>query len=79
MTRVIKHIASGFHENIYVGILCNILLLFVSNCVFVFLQAKPSQAIVAAKRNARLREANKKSPEIIIKDIYHTVRIINFI
>ncbi|KAJ9582108.1 hypothetical protein L9F63_003564, partial [Diploptera punctata] len=37
-------------------------------------KTKPSQAIIAAKRNARLRQANKKSPEIVIKDIYHMAR-----
>jgi len=43
-------------------------------CTFLFFQAKPSQAVVAAKRNARMRQGNKKVPDIIIKDIYHTVR-----
>jgi hypothetical protein len=42
---------------------------------FSFFQAKPSQAVVAAKRNARLRQANKKIPDVVIKDIYHTVRL----
>jgi len=38
-------------------------------------QAKPSQEVVAAKRNARMCQANnKKIPDIVIKDIYHTVR-----
>jgi hypothetical protein len=50
---------------------------FCGYCVIVLIlfQAKPSQAVVAAKRNARMRQANnKKIPDIVIKDIYHAVR-----
>jgi hypothetical protein len=42
--------------------------------VLVFFQAKPSQAVVAAKRNAKMRQVSKKVPDVVIKDIYQTVR-----
>jgi hypothetical protein len=42
--------------------------------VLVFLQAKPSQAVVAAKKNAKMRQVSKKVPDVVIKDIYQTVR-----
>ncbi|XP_069687064.1 histone deacetylase 6 isoform X1 [Periplaneta americana] len=37
-------------------------------------KAKPSQAIIAAKRNARIRQGHKKIPDVVIKDIYHVAR-----
>ncbi|XP_049780819.1 histone deacetylase 6 isoform X2 [Schistocerca cancellata] len=37
-------------------------------------RVKPSQAIVAAKRNAKLKQTSKKQAEIIIKDIYESAR-----
>jgi hypothetical protein len=40
----------------------------------VFLQAKPSQAVVAAKKNAKMRQVSKKVPDVVIKDIYQMVR-----
>jgi hypothetical protein len=50
---------------------------FCGHCIIGLLrfQAKPSKEVVAAKRNARMCQANnKKIPDIVIKDIYHTVR-----
>jgi hypothetical protein len=40
-----------------------------------FFQAQPSQAVVAAKRNAKMHQGNKKVPDVVIKDIYQTVRL----
>ncbi|PNF26149.1 hypothetical protein B7P43_G04459 [Cryptotermes secundus] len=37
-------------------------------------KAKPSQAVVAAKKNAKMRQVSKKVPDIVIKDIYQTAR-----
>ncbi|KAK7863370.1 hypothetical protein R5R35_004338 [Gryllus longicercus] len=37
-------------------------------------KARPSAVIIAAKKNARLRQTNKKQLDVVVRDIYQTAR-----